>query len=1128
MTSLPARPTLIATLGMPALLAAAVFFLISLISIPREGTIDPASIQPSGTGGWAATLPGAPRYPMVARPDSNDEPRASTLALFEDGKPLGAAHSLHSDIWSIGSGRYSHWGTWIIFSSSDNSNPKVNGRHYQVSYSVTASRSLAGAVAGLTGLVAAACFIRRKQYMWGKSDATGINQCGIGEYISWLLRARPISDKAFWQAVLAILGVGLVLRLGFLAIFGIPFTVPDSMSYLYPAWNDPVLPLSEVRTLMVPWLIAGSITVFHHPAGIIATYILLWLFGSLLTVFTLKRVFGLRLLGMLLLSYLSLTQKNLAFEFLLLSEHPAAVGYEVTLALMLLSLRGRSWLWPLSIAAAVLFSILVKPSALVLMPLIAVWTAAMISLDRSHWLKRLAFGLATVALVTAALLVNMAAFQQRFGSFAMSHFDGYNFFAQVGHLTVYDGEKHKEIKAELSEFLPLYASKYAARHDYQWNWLIYSAFNDELRADFGDKSPIRTVLRHLGTTHMKPANDVFRDLAVEAVKAHPWEYAKLTAWTTGYLLTGFSMNYGDFLSPHSLEDMRVRMQPDMMGWFYDQKWPDVSLRRTAQGGLTAWPPEWRDNQPLVLTYLKVTWEMVTWCTRMLSLAIYAFAAVGLLVLAIAFAAFVWGLTTKQLVVSGGQVRLRQLGLAISSYHLLAASLIGCAGAGYVVGVSLYCVSEPSRFLQNIQPVLVTFILALAALSMRQIRRWAIIFLRRRTAAPAKGTSVIIMTHKMKRLLVNAALLILGCILALGAGEVMFRIYDPLSTRLIGNKIQLPKNKVTIIENTKYDKMDREIRQTKNSLGFRGDEPPPGLAKKLSVIAVGGSTTECYYLSDGKTWPEVLGQDLKSEFPDLWVNNAGLDGHSTYGHAILLNEYIRDIPVKVITYLVGMNDIGLDKSNPYDAFFQGVVDYSKAHPDATPSLWQAIRERRGILAALASHSRLANAVLTISRSVQASQGGLGHGQIDLTKVGPLPMTDNQKRTDLETHKATFVPLFRKRLDSLIEQTRALGIEPVLITQPALWGYGQDPTTGVALGPRSGHFWDRLELYNDVTRQLGAERGVTVIDLARQMPKDSRLYYDWMHYTTLGAKVVAEIVGEGLRPVLINVRDQKKGN
>lgn len=57
----------------------------------------------------------------------------SGLLLFEDGKPLGPPRSAHEDIRKKGHGRYSHWTReQLYFSTSDNSDPRTNGRTYAV------------------------------------------------------------------------------------------------------------------------------------------------------------------------------------------------------------------------------------------------------------------------------------------------------------------------------------------------------------------------------------------------------------------------------------------------------------------------------------------------------------------------------------------------------------------------------------------------------------------------------------------------------------------------------------------------------------------------------------------------------------------------------------------------------------------------------------------------------------------------------------------------------------------------------------------------------------------------------------------------------------------------------------
>jgi Sulfotransferase family len=91
--------------------------------------------QADSTAGWAARLHMAPALAgLEALADNLEQPYRSPLRLFEDGVPLGPAHSLHALIRNEGRGRFSHWGPqqMLLFSTSDNSDPNRNGRAYTI------------------------------------------------------------------------------------------------------------------------------------------------------------------------------------------------------------------------------------------------------------------------------------------------------------------------------------------------------------------------------------------------------------------------------------------------------------------------------------------------------------------------------------------------------------------------------------------------------------------------------------------------------------------------------------------------------------------------------------------------------------------------------------------------------------------------------------------------------------------------------------------------------------------------------------------------------------------------------------------------------------------------------------
>jgi hypothetical protein len=67
---------------------------------------------------------------LTSEGDDPSNPNRSDYLLTEAGDVIGEPHSLHSDIRENGGGLWSHWGQCIYFSSSDGSDPRLNGREY--------------------------------------------------------------------------------------------------------------------------------------------------------------------------------------------------------------------------------------------------------------------------------------------------------------------------------------------------------------------------------------------------------------------------------------------------------------------------------------------------------------------------------------------------------------------------------------------------------------------------------------------------------------------------------------------------------------------------------------------------------------------------------------------------------------------------------------------------------------------------------------------------------------------------------------------------------------------------------------------------------------------------------------
>jgi lysophospholipase L1-like esterase len=341
-------------------------------------------------------------------------------------------------------------------------------------------------------------------------------------------------------------------------------------------------------------------------------------------------------------------------------------------------------------------------------------------------------------------------------------------------------------------------------------------------------------------------------------------------------------------------------------------------------------------------------------------------------------------------------------------------------------------------------------------------------------------------------------------------EIALRIKNPIYVPLRADEIQLPVNRVLKQVNANNPKVDELAVAAYNAIGLRGPNYPEQPDKFIKIFTVGGSTTNCVRLTDGRTWPDLLATMLVgSGDKKIWLNNAGMDGHSTFGHQILLQSHLRKYKPDYIIYLVGINDM--------------------ERKDLTNFEVTLIRKGQPLRDQIVAASELLSTLQVLKRSWMAYDLGVNSLEADdLTKLPVVHMNEAQRAGKLRMQREQYLSLFRRRVESLLSATRAAGARPILVTQPGLMGHGVDPTTGVrlddleyrGLGIPSSLKWDELELYNDVLRDIAAREDILLIDAAREMPKDSRYYFDWIHYSNSGAALMAHIIRPGVQAEVDN--------
>ncbi len=334
-------------------------------------------------------------------------------------------------------------------------------------------------------------------------------------------------------------------------------------------------------------------------------------------------------------------------------------------------------------------------------------------------------------------------------------------------------------------------------------------------------------------------------------------------------------------------------------------------------------------------------------------------------------------------------------------------------------------------------------------------------------------------------------------------ELILRIYNPFGFRMRGDDIYLTaKDKVYSFRLSKPARgLDSRITQRRNSLGLRGKEPPTDFDDHLTLVTVGGSVVECVYQSDRKTWTDMLSKKLDQKFKKVWLNNAGFSGHSTLGHLALMKGLIIPLKPKAVLFLLGAND-------------RFVVDRETARVFKKKTRDVSMRQS---LKALSSQSEVLSLCFNLYRYLKTQSFGL---QI-------VELTHDDIRNDrlllkypLERIKPQLPQLlndYEGRLTELVRITREEGIEPIFMTQPFFYGRVLDHEMKV-INLYQEEMGEIFELYNAALRKVARQEKNFLIDLARELPKSTRFFYDEVHFTNEGNLEVAEIISKHLVPHL----------
>ena len=374
--------------------------------------------------------------------------------------------------------------------------------------------------------------------------------------------------------------------------------------------------------------------------------------------------------------------------------------------------------------------------------------------------------------------------------------------------------------------------------------------------------------------------------------------------------------------------------------------------------------------------------------------------------------------------------------------------------------------------------------------------------------------------------VNISLLVIGFLIAVLFGEFILGRYSSLE-----NKYYVHPPDFEVIFQPTTDIMpgvqDNSYFIT-NSDGIRGDDFSP--RDGYRILAIGGSTTECLYLDQSETWPQLLQDKLNVERPDgqVWVGNIGTAGRTTREHVLQTTYLLPQLPdIDAIILLLGINDFILRAGTDSALYTPNYLSIPGMQEQLLKSAFDTIPTQGPDST---PYYRQSTTLRTISRIREV--------QARLTEAKAISIEDDAGETTLKRRKlrqeATLedelfdlnpgLLEYTNNINTIVDIAEEYDVRVILMTQPTMWRpdltpeekelllFGWSHQTGVYYTVEA--LLEGITAYNEQLLMICEARGVECIDLATALPKDTTVFYDDVHFNERGADLVAETITDYL--------------
>lgn len=343
------------------------------------------------------------------------------------------------------------------------------------------------------------------------------------------------------------------------------------------------------------------------------------------------------------------------------------------------------------------------------------------------------------------------------------------------------------------------------------------------------------------------------------------------------------------------------------------------------------------------------------------------------------------------------------------------------------------------------------------------------------------------------------------LICFAAIEVCLRILIPSSSL---RAPWIPMQRESIASETAMPGIQGKVKLSVNLYGLRG--PDVDLDKSdLNILCVGGSTTECLYVTDEASWPWAFQTMLKEVLSkEVFVGNAGVSGHFSLNHLYLLEHYRYSSKFDWVIVYCGINDMGRLLKGDYDEMKESFVAEQtlkkKTMTKSKPYYYQFTPIQ------LFSFGRK----VRLKKEFEQDPAGEWYHQVRDIRQKAI---QSQRITNVPIDLNLALQRYKKDLKKILEHCVSQKQKLLFVTQATIYNgkdFKYEHFLTQHVDDQKAHdvkvLAEVMDAYNQTMIKFCKEEGVPCFDIASLLEKDTSTFYDDCHLNINGSKKFAELL------------------